>query len=385
MTSVFRRPWSATALTATLVVGLAAPATANDHGRLQRDLDALVALGDTGAQTRTVAPDGTQRTARSGVSDISRPRPVSTRGHFRMGSTTKTFTATVVLQLVAEGTLSLEDTAEKWLPGVVQGSDNDGRTITIRHLLQHTSGIDDVDYPQPQTAEEFERTRFRPTPPERIVANAMRHRRLFEPGKGWSYANTGYVILGMIIEKATGDPWYREVENRVFKPLDLRESSWPGRSPELPRPHATAYKRFEPGGPLVDVTRTVNVDASGGLVTTTADLNTFFRALIGGRLLPKAQLKEMQHTVNTDESVQRVFPGATYGLGIMNIPLKCGGSYWSNSGSDPGWGNDNGVTEDGRRSVVTSWSTEDVTDPDNAIRQTRAFVALTNHALCDTR
>jgi D-alanyl-D-alanine carboxypeptidase len=90
----------------------------------------------------------------------------------------------------------------------------------------------------------------------------------------------------------------------------------------------------------------------------------------------------MKRTVPTDQSVQFAFPGASYGLGIMNIPLTCGGSYWSNSGSDPGWGNDNGVTDDGRRSVVSSWSTEDVTDPERARAQARAFVNLTNNALC---
>jgi D-alanyl-D-alanine carboxypeptidase len=90
----------------------------------------------------------------------------------------------------------------------------------------------------------------------------------------------------------------------------------------------------------------------------------------------------MKRTVPTDESVQFAFPGASYGLGIMNIPLTCGGSYWSNSGSDPGWGNDNGVTENGQRSVVSSWSTEDVTDPQLATAQARAFVNVTNNALC---
>ncbi len=202
------------------------------------------------------------------------------------------------------------------------------------------------------------------------------------PGTGWSYSNTGYVLVGMIIERVTGKPWHDEITDRIITPLGLNGTVWPGDSPQLPVPHARAYKRFTDGGPLVDVTDLVNVDASGGLITTTADLNHFLRALVAGQLLRPAELQEMQTTVPVDESVQAIFPGARNGLGIMNIPLPCGGTYWSNSGSDPGWGNDNGVTEDARRSVATSWSTEDVTEPAKAEAQARAFVTLTTDALC---
>ncbi|MEO3753670.1 serine hydrolase domain-containing protein [Streptomyces sp. B6B3] len=372
------------AVTASAINARSADGQRQDEQRLQDGLDALTALGITGAQARLIDEDGGHAVATSGVADLDTGGPVSPEGHFRMGSTTKTFTATVVLQLVGEGRLSLDDTVDRWLPGVVQGNGNDGSRITLRHLLQHTSGIDDSSYPYPRAAQEYYDTRFNPTPPEQIVADAMTHQPLFEPGEGWSYANTGYVILGMVIEAATGDPWYEEVEARVIEPLGLTGTGWPGRSPDLPDPHATAYMRFAADEPLIDVTRLINVDASGGLITTTDDLNRFFRALLGGDLLPPQQLRQMKDTVDTDESVQSIWPGATYGLGIMNIPLECGGSYWGNSGSDPGWGNDNGVTENGRRSVVASWSTEDVTDPDQARQQAEAFVALTNDALCST-
>jgi D-alanyl-D-alanine carboxypeptidase len=379
----------AACLAALLLVGTACAGgpgppgpTGVEPSRLQADLDALVAHGITGAQARAIAPDGRPEIATSGTADLESRQPVSPDGHFRMGSTTKTFTATVVLQLVGEGKLALEDSVERWLPGVVRGSGNDGRRISIRNLLQHTSGISDAGYPMPQSAEEHYRARFSPVPPEEIVQRAVRQPPLFPPGAGWSYANTGYVILGMVIERATGRPWYEEVTTRIIEPLGLVGTRWPGDDPELPEPHSRAYKRFAVDEPLVDVTDLVNVDASGGLVTTTEDLNRFLRALLGGHLLRPSELDQMKRTVPTDESVQFAFPGAGYGLGIMNIPLTCGGSYWSNSGSDPGWGNDNGVTDDGRRSVVSSWSTEDVTDPERAKAQARAFVGLTDNALC---
>ncbi|MGW0334510.1 serine hydrolase domain-containing protein [Streptomyces sp. NPDC003011] len=389
-----RRTALAAALTAALTLPVLAGGTATaaapepgghhrtDPSQLQRDLDALTALGITGAQTRAIGPDGRHRVATSGVADLGTGRPVSPDGHFRMGSTTKTFTATVVLQLVGEGRLSLDDTVEKWLPGLVRGNGHHGRRITVRDLLQHTSGISDVGYPSAASAADFERMRFSPTPAEKIVAAAMRHRPLFRPGKGWSYANTGYVILGMAIEKVTGRPWYTEVTRRVIEPLGLTGTSWPGRSPDLPLPHATAYQRFAPGEPLVDVTRLINVDASGGLVTTTADLNRFFRALLGGRLLRPAELRQMKETVPVDAATREVMPGAAYGLGLMSVPLDCGGSYWGHPGTDPGWGDDNGTTSDGRRSVVTSWSTQATTDLDGAKKVARAYAALTRHALC---
>ncbi|WP_460699086.1 serine hydrolase domain-containing protein [Nocardia thraciensis] len=390
---ISRRPRSWRLLAVVLVSALAVTTAAcaspdNEAARsaqpdwLTRDLDALVALGITGAQTRVIDQNGAQLTATSGVADIDTKRPVSPDGHFRMGSTTKTFTATVVLQLVGEGLLSLEDSVEKWLPGVVRGNGNDGAQITIRELLQHTSGISDESYPMPRSGPEYLQMRFHPTPSEQIVADAMRHRPLFEPGNGWSYANTGYVLLGMVIQKVTGRPWHKEVAARIIEPLRLTHTLWPGYSPDLPEPHARAYLRSAPGEPFVDVTQLINVDASGGLITTTEDLNRFLQALLGGQLLQPTELTQMKQTVPTDESVQRAFPGARYGLGIMNVPLSCGGSYWTNSGSDPGWGNDNGVTADGRRSVVTSWSTEDITDPERSIKQARTFVKLTQDALC---
>lgn len=145
MTSTLRKHLAMTlGIAALLVAGVASavprPAGTSQVKQLREDTEAIHALGVSGVQARVIAPDGRQAVATSGTADLDTGRPVPSDGYFRMASTAKTLVATVVLQLVAEGDLSLEDTVDHWLPGVVRGNGNDGRSITVRHLLQHTSG-----------------------------------------------------------------------------------------------------------------------------------------------------------------------------------------------------------------------------------------------------
>lgn len=145
---VLRRSWLSGAVLALAVSSLpsaaasAAPRPPGTEWSVQRDADALRDTGVTGVAVRVDTPHGTVR-ARSGVGDLVTRRPVPVDGHLRLGSVTKTFVATVVLQLVGEKRLSLDDTVEELLPGVVSGAGNDGRTITVRDLLRHTSGLPD--------------------------------------------------------------------------------------------------------------------------------------------------------------------------------------------------------------------------------------------------
>src|SRR5690348_14836070 len=131
----------ATLLTACAATTGAKPAAPSAVERLRQDAQAIHALGISGVQVRVIAPDGRQSVATSGTADLDTGRPVPSNGYFRMASTSKTLVATVVLQLEAEGRLSLHDTVDHWLPGVVQSKGNDGSRVTIRQLLQHTSGI----------------------------------------------------------------------------------------------------------------------------------------------------------------------------------------------------------------------------------------------------
>ncbi|GAA4446440.1 serine hydrolase domain-containing protein [Phytohabitans houttuyneae] len=347
------------ALAVTLVVAPVSGAAAGavpaggDRRLLQVAADDLLALGITGVQG--IAADGRRTsTVRSGVADIRTGAPVPEDGYFRMGSNTKTFAAVVVLQLVGEGRLSLEDTVERWLPGVVAGNGNDGRRVTVRQLLQHTSGIYNYtsDLPGLASPEGYLEHRFAHLDPEELVAVAMKHEPVFAPGTSWDYSNTNYVLAGMVVEKITGKPWTAVVRERITRPLGLTRTYSPGDVPTLPRPHAKAYQQFEPGGPLLDTTL-LNLSwgwTAGDLVTTPTDLVRFWQALQAGRLLRPAQMAEMRRTVLA-VTFQDAFPGARYGLGVMWSPTSCGG-YWSHGGDVPGTSTVNGVTSDGRRAVV---------------------------------
>lgn len=383
-------------IAASMVGGVAAaPANASSTSRggdpygrrdFQRDLDAIRDEAVTGVQARVDAPGGRRLVGASGVGDLETGRPVNPAGHFRMGSVNKTVVATVALQLVGEGRLSLDDSVDRWLPGLISGNGNDGRTITVEQLLQHTSGIVD-DYPGMGSAAEYYERRFDFPTPEEVVARAMTHPPAFAPGAGWRYSNTGYVVVGMIVERITGRPWYVEVEERILEPLGMTRTSWPDDSATLPRPHARAYERFQPDEGVTDVTLIVDADASGGMITTTQDLSVFVRALFSGRLLAPAQLAQMQQTVPVSEEVDTLWPGARYGLGVFQRPLPCGGDYWQPAGDQAGWTTRTGVAGDGSTSAVLSLSgSTEVLDSWESIRGREAAVdSLVHDALCSGR
>ncbi|AUA13192.1 beta-lactamase family protein [Streptomyces samsunensis] len=366
-----------TLLAAEAAIAVAQPAGPSPAERLRQDTEAIHALGVSGVQARVIAPDGRQSVATSGTADLNTGRPVPADGYFRMASTSKTMVATVVLQLEAEGTLSLDDTVDHWLPGVVPG-DDDPR-ITLRQLLQHRSGIHD-DLPGYTTPEEYYQQRHDVYSPEQLVARAMAQAPDSRPG--WEYSNTGYILLDMIIQKATGHPAHQEIEDRILRPLGLDRTRWMGTSPALPQPHAQAYQLFGPGSE-VDVTDQIPVDYENlSWVTTTQDENDFFRALLTGRLLPARQLAEMKRTLPVSEDLQKLWPGGRYGLGLVERPLKCGGTYWSHEGGDGGYITLNGVTDDGRRSAVVSMSEARGDSEEHILEQENAASALIDHALC---
>jgi D-alanyl-D-alanine carboxypeptidase len=330
-----------------------------DKTRLQSAVDDLHAVGVTGVQGLTEIA-GRTTSARSGVADLDTGAPVPVNGYFRMGSNTKTFVSVVVLQLVGEGRLSLDDTVQRWLPGVVSGNGNDGRKITVRQLLQHTSGIANYtdDLSALASADGYYAHRFDHYEAADLVALAMKHPPLFAPGTSWSYSNTNYVLAGMIIKKVTGHSWRQEVNDRILVPLHLRQTYAPGDDPRLRDPHAEGYNQFEPGGPLVDTTlfNPTVADAAGSMASTPTDLARFWKALQSGRLLAPAQMAQMHHTVPAP-GLSEVFPGARYGLGIMWIDDSCGG-FWSHGGDVPGMSTFNAVSPDGKRVVVLSLSSE---------------------------
>ncbi|MGA5870628.1 serine hydrolase domain-containing protein [Streptomyces cinereoruber] len=343
----------AAGLTATALAtpALAAPETdrhdRHGHAATQRALQAQVDAGVPGvvAQARDGRRNWTGTAGERGGDD-----------HYRIGSLTKTFVSTVLLQLQAEGRIDLDDPVEKWLPGVVRGNGHDGRKITVRQLLNHTSGVYDVTsdpaFQEKVFGPGFLEHRYDTWTPRQLVDVALAHPADFEPGTSWSYSNTNYVLAGMIIEKVTGRPYGKAVENRIIKPLKLRGTSVPGTRPSMPRPSSPAWSKLsqDPDAPVHDVSR-LNpsvAGAAGEMISDSNDLQTFYRALLKGRLLPKAEMRELTATVQVSPEI----PQIRYGLGIMWQKLSCGKEIWGHSGGIHGSSTEGRVTRDGEHSLA---------------------------------
>jgi D-alanyl-D-alanine carboxypeptidase len=297
----------------------------------------------------------------AGVADTATGGERHQDDRFRIGSITKAFTSTVVLKLAAEGRLSLDDTVDKWLPGLVGGNGNDGAKITIRQLLNQTSGLFNYSLSErlmPQyVGPAFLEHRFDDHSPEELVREAMASPPDFAPGTGWGYSNTNFVLAGMIIERAAGRSYAEEVDHRIARPLGLTETYVPGDDTKLRGPHARHYSKLmltEPDAPVHDVTE-LNASigwAAGGMVSTAGDLHTFYRALLGGRLLPPAQQEEMFTGVSTEGSPW--IPDTTYGLGVFWQRLSNGVTAWGGGGAIHGsWTYAMG-TRDGEHFVVSN-------------------------------
>ncbi|KPV56102.1 alkaline D-peptidase [Paenibacillus sp. A3] len=274
----------------------------------------------------------------SGEANIERNHKVDANSTFRIGSTSKSFVATVALQLAGEKKLSLDDTVEKWLPGLVKGNGFDGNNIKIRQLLNHTSGIPDYLTP------EF-KTNLLANPGESYTAEQLIARGLkLKPVTGWQYSNTNTVIMGLIIQKVTGETYAEQIKKRIIEPLRLKETFLPGSSADIPKKNARGY--LNTGDKLVDIT-VLNpsfTNAAGEMISTGEDMTTFFRALLGGKLLTPEMQKEMLNS--TADS-----PLGRYGLGIHATKLPDGTIVWGHGGGIPGFTNFAGGTEDGQHVI----------------------------------
>ncbi|WP_405714934.1 serine hydrolase domain-containing protein [Streptomyces sp. NBC_00046] len=312
---------------------------------VQRALNTLVRDDGMPAALASVKDrNGRTRSYTAGVGDLATGSKVPRDGQVRIGSNTKTFVAVVVLQLVAERRVHLDADVDTYLPGLVRGDGIDGRRITVRQLLQHTSGLpnysdylgDDVRYYTPRE----------------LLATALQHPADFDPGTSWKYSNTNYVLAGLIVQKVTGHPLAKEIDRRVIKRIGLRHTYFPAPGDAgIREPHPHGYYRESADAPLRDITETDPSWgwAAGQLISTGSDLNRFFSALLAGRLLPPAQLAQMRSTVPAEATFG---PRARYGLGLVSRPLPCGGLSWGHGGSFPGYETRGGATDDGRAAGV---------------------------------
>ncbi|MEU0687838.1 serine hydrolase domain-containing protein [Streptomyces uncialis] len=343
-------------------------------------LRVLRTVVDSGAATwdmaRIVEGGRTVWKGAAGTAVRGTGRQVDPDGRFRIGSITKTFTATVVLQLVGEGRMALDEPVETYLPGVLP----DGRRITVRQLLNHTSGLYDyTDDPRYVPVDDaglsrwVRSDRWRTYSAGRMVAEAVGRDPHFPPGQGWRYSNTNYLVAGMLVQRVTGRTWNQEVERRIVRPLGLRDTSMPASSPLIRGPHARNYTRL-PSGP-VDTTRlNPSVAGAGGAgISSTADLARFHSALFRGTLLRPAELTEMKRTVPTGLGVR-------YGLGVQRLDsldgLGCG-PLWGHAGGIHGSAANLFGDADGHRQGVTAVSLYGRADTNAIVTRMNEAVACT--------
>jgi D-alanyl-D-alanine carboxypeptidase len=336
---------AASALIAIALVASAAAATAGraatPAGSLRAHVAAVVAAGSPGALA--LVEHGASRTeAADGLAVLRGAVPLRSRDRFRAGSITKTFVAVVVLQLVREGHLGLDDTIERWLPGLLP----DGGRITVRELLGHTSAL--VDYAADDAfLRRTVREPRRSWTPQELLRVALRLGPVGSPGGRFLYASTNYVVLGLLVERVTGTTLPGELRRRIIVPLRLRDTSFaPGT--RIPGPHVHGYAPSQHDGivgSLATARDRSNASASwawaaGAVVSTAPDLSRFLGALLGGKLLPPRLLTVMRPT-----------PGRRYGLGLAAFRTPCGTAV-GHTGNLLGTVSAAWSTADGRRRVV---------------------------------
>lgn len=318
-------------------------------GPVQQRLDGLVHDDGFPAALAAVRDrKGHIRDYTAGVGDLKTRAKVPVDGQVRIGSNTKTFTSVVVLQLVGEGKVGLDRPIETYLPTLIRGKGIDGRHITVRQLLQHTSGLPNYTSFLANGVLPFQHTYFEP---RQLLDMALAQKADFKPGTKWEYSNTNYAVLGLLVEKVTHRPLIEEITQRVIDRAGLRHTYFPNVGDQtIHERHAEGYTRDKPSQPLTDVTE---LDpswgwAAGQMVATPSDLDRFFTAMLDGRLLKPAQLKEMRTTI----PAPGLWPGARYGLGLISTPLSCGGLAWGHGGDIDGYSTSNAATDDGRAVTI---------------------------------
>jgi D-alanyl-D-alanine carboxypeptidase len=370
-------------LTGTLGAGPAAARThSTTQSTLQQDVNALYASGASGVLAEIV-DHGKATYARAGEAFRGTGIPVPHNGRFRIGSETKAYTATVIMQLVGEHRLSLDDRVEKWLPGVVDGNGYNGNNITVRELLLHTSGI--FDYTTDSTmqamllsAEAFNATRFKHYSADGLIHIALAHPPYFAPGTGYAYSNTNYVLAGKIIQAVTGQSWAAQVTKRIIIPLHLTGTSAPGDNPFIPLPAIGGYNIYttDPAQRVYTDTTVDNStwdDAAGSLISTTADENAFYHALFAGRLVSPALLAIMK---------QGSIPAPSAGIGFGHQTLDCGVEMFGAVGEVPGYTTYVFSTGDGARSVVLALPTTTFSEAQVFYATEQLTFNVVEHAFC---
>lgn len=388
-----RRHWRQAAAIAA-AVGLVAAAVAVGAGSrtaeadpaataLEERLQSLVDAGYPGVIASVTTPDGKHTDVAVGDGDIATGEAPPIDGEVRIASNTKMFTATIVMQLVEEGKVSLDDPIEAYLPGLISGDGIDGTSITVRQLLQHTSGL--PEYADLIAADAFGAQKTYISPRDMLDV-ALERPAVFAPGERWEYSNTNYLTLGLLIERVTDRALPQQVDERIVEPLGLDHTYFPQPGErELRGAHPEGYHADVPG----ELRAITDMDtsfawAAGAMVSTPSELNTVMQAILDGDLVSEESLAAMQDAVPAGNELNE---GTAYGLGLESHPLSCGGIAWGHGGDIPGTQTRNAVGPDGTAVTiaVTSlpWAIVDPADEAKLMEQYRMVVEALDETLCD--
>ncbi|MEV4158609.1 serine hydrolase domain-containing protein [Nonomuraea dietziae] len=373
------RTVTASALAVSLVAAAALPAAAAatpsgtrsgptaQRAQLQQLARKLVEAGAPGVIVRVDDGRGRPVEIAEQAAWTRRDHLLKAGDEYRMGSHTQSVMATLVLQLVAEGKLALTNPVEKWLPGKVPG----GKAITLRMLLNHTSGLFDYTDDAAVLPSILGKDRRRWTSAQ-LLALGVKHDPLFAPGAKWSYSNTNYAAIGAVLERVTGASLADLVRDRIARPLNLKhtyfatDSTWRGShahgyepdAAHMPQTVPAKFRHFAGARHHGHVDVSDNSPgwggAAGAVVSTTRDWSRFYTALMSGKLLPAAQLAQLRATVPMDPQ-QPDGPG--YGLGIQTGTHPCG-TFWGHEGGIPGYLTISITDRTGTRSATVLMSME---------------------------
>jgi D-alanyl-D-alanine carboxypeptidase len=330
--------------------GAARDARAARNARVQLDLRELVAaLGGPPGAIVTLSRNGRTTVLRAGVSQVGTRRPPRATDHMRIASIAKAFSAAIVLQLVDRRRLRLDDTLARRDPGLPRA----WRGVSIRELLNHTSGL--PDYTESAgIRRQFDSDPTGYVPPRRIISWVAHEPLRFTPGSHYRYSNTDNIVVGLIAERVTGRSYASLLRTRVFRPLGLRQTSFPT-GVRLPRPFLHGYDTSAGAAPH-DVTMALSPSgawASGAIVSTPLDLGKFIRGYVSGVLFSSA-MKQQQRRFIAGGASSPPGPGANAaGLGLFRYRSRCGTVY-GHTGNFPGYVQWSAATGDGRRSVTST-------------------------------
>ncbi|MFY1669547.1 serine hydrolase domain-containing protein [Plantactinospora sp. WMMB334] len=361
--------------------GTAPAAAGPSHDHTMRHVARQVlAVGVPGYGARIDDGRRVQVTA-AGVADRATGRPMTGRDQFEIGSVTKIFTATLVLQQVDRGRVDLDAPIDRYLPGVVPS----GGDITVRMLLNHTSGL--FQYiADPGYFVRMEQDPYHVATEQELLDIAFAHGPDFPPGQGWNYSNTNYVLLGMLLRQVTGRTMPDLVRRNIADPLGLRHTYYPdpyAKNTGTGYAHGYSVAFGDPAPSYVDVSdRPLGgwAGAGGAIISTPEEVSRFLSAVLRGVLFSRAALAQMKTTVPLPAEVG--FRGG-YGLGVIRLDTECG-TVWAHGGDTRGHHTRATATEDGRRTAVANVTAQPgiTATPDGISRYTQVVSAADMALTC---